>query len=920
MLTPNEIKQRAYAFMKDWEGETSERSWAQTFWNQFFNIWGMSPRRVGRFEKHVDTNRPGGGFIDLFWPGTLLVEHKTTGQDLDAAFRQALNYIDGLEDAELPRYILVCDFQSFHLYDGDQHWERVSSFMLDQLVNHLQEFDFMLGRERREYREEDPVNIEVAELMGKLHDELKEVGYEGHRLELLLVRIMFIFFADDTGIFNAKDHFLYYIESKTAEDGSDLGRTLAEIFEILNTPYDDRMRNLDPDLDQFVYLNGKLFEEHTQMAVFSRDMRTALLEAARYDWGKVSPAIFGSMFQSVMNADLRRNLGAHYTSEKNILKAVNGLFMDDLRGRFEKSKNRAGDLRRLLTEIRQISVFDPACGCGNFLIISYRELRHLELDIELRLRELRGEDPQQQSIDVTADIAQINVDQMYGIEIEEFPSQVAQVALWIMDHIMNTELSQRFGMHYARIPLTTSPNIACANALRMDWEVFAPKDKVKYVVGNPPFVGAKYMSDQQRQDIAVVCASIKNKGLLDYVTAWYLKASEYLRGTDTRSAFVSTNSITQGEQVGTLWGELLRRGLSIDFAHRTFKWKNAAKGVAGVHCVIIGFSYADVSPKYLYDYPDVSGEPVRNIVSTINPYLVDAPTLLITRRSKPLCGVPPMETGNKPIDNGNYLFTPEEKEAFITTEPASEPYFRRWIGGDEFINGTERYCLFLQDVPPATLKSMPKVLERVNAVRRYRAASKSPPTQALAEKPTAFHTSFRADSEYLALPEVSSERRKYIPIAYLTPEYLCSNKLRLVRNADRYLFGVLTSEMHMTWMREVSGRLKSDFTYSAKITYNNFPWPDKPTDKQIARVKDAAQKVLDVRVRYLHQGQNLADMYDPLFMPAELLHAHRTLDRAVDRAYRPQPFTTERNRMKFLFKLYRHYTEGIEIEVADDTK
>ena len=604
------------------------------------------------------------------------MEHKSRGKDLEAALKQALDYCSsgGLKDTELPRFIVVCDFALFVLVElatGER-----SEFPLEELHANLHRFNFILGYEQRTYKDEDPVNIEAAELMGKLHDELRRVGYEGHPLELFLVRLMFCFFADDTGIFQ-KDQFSDYIEARSRDDGSDLGQIIAEVFRVLETASEKRLRNLPEDLAAFAYVNGGLFEEAEDPPYFDASSRAILLRCARFNWSSVSPAIFGSLFQSVMDSSERRSLGAHYTSEKNILKTVHGLFLDELEEEIQSAVRRRNEkaLSALLERIAGIRILDPACGCGNFLILSYRELRRLEIRIHLELRKLSGEK------ELLLDVGEkrgITVDHIYGIELCEFPSQIARVALWIMDHLMNVELAATLGGYRPSIPLTTSATIVQGNALRIDWrEIVKPKE-LSYILGNPPFVGAKWMNEGQREDIAVSIGNVPNNGLIDFVGAWYIRATDYIKDTKIQCAFVSTNSITQGEQVGALWGWLIPQGVRINFAHRTFKWMNEAKGNAAVHCIIVGFALFDRPNKYIYDYETITSDPTARPAKNINPYLVDARDIWIGRRSDPICNVPEMVSGNKPIDDGNYLFTPEEKAAFLAKEPGAAPLFRQW--------------------------------------------------------------------------------------------------------------------------------------------------------------------------------------------------------------------------------------------------
>ena len=898
-LSWNEIKARAVAFSKRWADARNEDGEAKPFLIDFFEIFGITDKRVASFEHAVKKFGGDRGRIDLFWPGILLVEMKSRGKDLDRAYTQAMEYFPGIKERDLPRFVLVCDFARFRLHDLSTG--TVNEFELATLYKNVRLFGFMAGYTTQIIKPQDPINIKAAERMGRLHDQLKAIGYEGHALERYLVRLLFCLFAEDTSIFE-KRQFQDYIEQRTLDDGSDLAHHLNSLFYLLNTPLPRRLKNLDEQLAAFPYINGKLFETSLPPAGFDRAMRESLLDLCALDWSLIAPAIFGSLFQSIMDDKARRNLGAHYTSEENIQKLIKPLFLDALWAEFNKIKGNRNKLFEFHKKLRTLTFFDPACGCGNFLVITYRELRLLELEV-LRAAYSDG----QMALDVHQLIA-VDVDQFYGIEIEDFPAQIAQVALWLTDHQMNLRVSEEFGAYFVRIPLTHSATIVNGNALHLDWNEVLPAERCRFVLGNPPFVGAKFMSDAQREDTRAVFTDIDNAGLLDFVAAWYVKAARYMAGNPAiRTAFVSTNSITQGEQVGALWGWMLAQGIKIHFAHRTFSWSNEARGKAAVHCVIVGFGLGDVAERIIFEYEDIKGEAHAVKVANINPYLLDAPDVVLPRRSKPLCDVPKMGTGNKPIDGGNYLFTPEERAVFLAKEPAASPYFRRWLGGDEFLNNIERWYLWLGDCSPGQLRAMPEAMKRVQAVRETRLASKSAPTQKLAETPTRFHTEFIPTAPFLALPQVSSERRSFIPVAFLMPDALCGDKLRVVEDANLFHFGIMTSTMHMAWVRYTTGRLKSDFQYSALIVYNNFPWPT-PTDKHRTALETAAQAVLDARAA--HPGASLADLYDPLTMPPNLVRAHRKLDAAVDAAYGYKGATTDAARVAFLFARYQSLTQA----------
>ena len=893
-LSWNEIKSRAIAFSQEWEHETSEDAEAKSFWDGWFRVFGISRRRVATFEQSVKKADRKQGFIDLLWKGTILVEHKSRGKSLDKAMQQAKDYFPGLKEHELPKYILVSDFQKFRLYDLDT--DATTEFELKDFVQCVHLFGFIAGYEQRTYKDSDPVNIEAAELMGKLHDRLEEIGYNGHDLEVYLVRLLFCLFADDTGIFE-KGIFWEYLDLHTKSDGSDLAMHLASIFHVLNTPRARRLKNLDENLAQFPYINGKLFEEVLQPAAFDLKMREMLLEACALDWGKISPAIFGSMFQAVMNPKERRNLGAHYTSEKNIQKLIKPLFLDDLYLEFEKAKSSRGKLQALHTKIATLHFLDPACGCGNFLIITYRELRDLEILILLELNKSG------QLVTDISSIIQVDVDQFAGIEYDEFAVRVAEVAMWLIDHQMNIKVSNQFGQYFVRLPLTKAAKIVHGNSLRINWETVVAKEQLNFILGNPPFIGKAFQDNQQKLDMQLSFAGVSGAGVLDYVTAWYIKASQFIQNTNIYCAFVSTNSISQGEQVGILWQELYNRyKVKIYFAHRTFSCSNEAKGNAAVHCVIIGFGLKDIENKRIFDYADIKGEPTEKKAKNINPYLVEGNDLVILSRKNPISNVSRINFGSMPNDGGHLILTESEKEEFLKNEPDAKNWIRPYTEAQEFINGYSRYCLWLINIQPQVLKQLKNTNQRVELVRKIRNESSRESTKKLANFPTLFGENRQPETDYLLVPRVSSERRKYIPIGFIDKHIIGNDQVSLIPNATLYLFGILTSEMHMTWVRYVCGRLKSDFRYSNTIVYNNYPFPENISDKQKQKVEIAVQVVLDTRAKY--SDSSLADLYDPLTMPPDLVKAHQILDKAVDLCYRPQVFINELNRIEFLFSLY----------------
>jgi hypothetical protein len=721
-----------------------------------------------------------------------------------------------------------------------------------------------------------------------------------------LVRILFCLFAEDTTIFE-KQQFQDYIENRTAEDGSDLASKVQELFQVLNTAKDKRFKNLDEQLNDFPYVNGKLFEEILPMASFDSKMRQALLDCCYIDWSKISPAIFGSMFQSVMNPKERRNLGAHYTSESNILKLIKPLFLDELWAEFESLKGNKNKLPEFHKKISQLKFLDPACGCGNFLVITYRELRLLELEV------LRATYKSGQGVLDVSDIIWLDVDMMCGIEYEEFPARIAEVAMWLIDHQMNMQISNEFGQYFARLPLKKSAKIVHGNALRVDWEEVVSKDKLSFIIGNPPFIGKKEQNSSQKSDVEIIFKGIKGFGVMDYVACWYVKAAQLIQNTKTKVAFVSTNSISQGEQVNILWSLLFNHyKIKIHFAHQTFSWSNEAKGNAAVHCVIVGFANFDINDKRLFEYENIKGEPHELKVKNINPFLVESKDITVENRKSPICNVPEIIYGSFALDDGNYTLSELERNEIILANKNSEKLIKPFIGGRELLHSEKRFCLWLADAEPSEILNNSLIRERVELVRKWRSNSERGNTKKLAETPTLFAEVRQPKTNYLAFPTVSSVNRKYIPIAFLSPDIVASNQLYVLPNVELYHFGVLTSIMHMAWLKYICGRLKSDYRYSASIVYNNFPWPDNPSEKQTKTIEEKAQHVLDVRVSF--PTSSLADLYNPLTMPPALVKAHNELDKAVDAAYSKQVFTSEAKRMEFLFELYEKYTAGLFVK------
>lgn len=910
-LSWNEIRARAATFAKEWANDGYEKGQTQLFYRDFFEVFGVPVKRVASFEEPVKNLGDKRGYIDLFWKGVLLVEQKSVGRDLKKAKKQALDYFPGLRDVDLPRYILLSDFQSFELYDLEE--DEAVAFRLSDLPKNVEKLGFILGLQKRTFKDQDPVNIKASELVGKLHDALEEVGYVGHDLEQFLVRIVFCLFADDTGIFEPRDVFLDLLETRTREDGSDMGGWLAQLFQVLNTPEEKRAKNLDADLAKFPYVNGALFSSPLLIPSFDTGMRQRLIEAGRFDWSGISPAIFGSLFQSVMNSAERRAAGAHYTTEKNILKVIQPLFLDELRAEFERIRGRKDSRRRVelvnyQKRLGQLRFFDPACGCGNFLIIAYRELRALEIEVIRELRVYSAPEGQQE-LDA-AELSTVNVDQFYGIEIGEFPARIAETALWMMDHIMNSRLSLEFGQTYVRIPLRKSPHILHGDALETDWSEHLPPAQCSYVFGNPPFIGQSLQSKSQREQMAkVIDAQSGKAGSLDYVGAWFIKAGRYANGHTIPIGFVSTNSITQGEQVAQLWPILFERSrLEIAFAHRTFAWGSDARGKAHVHVVIIGLVRATASPKTkkLFSYADVNGEPVEGSIAAISPYLFDAsklanPHILVRDAASPLTPRPPMIYGSKPTDAGGLILSEEEKAELIRAYPKAKAYIKPLIGAKDAINGTHRYCLWLVDAPPTFIKATPPIYDRVKAVKAFRLASPKLPTQRDAQRAWEFAEIRHSGKPFIVVPAHTSEKRNYVPLAFYGGSEVAHNSCMFLSNASLADFAILNSSIHMSWLANIGGRIKSDYRYSIGLVYNTFPMP-LASAAQLKKLEPLAKAVLDARTT--HAGATLADLYDPDLMPSNLRKAHQALDRAVDELYRKSRFSSDSERVEHLLGLY----------------
>ena len=928
-----EIEDRATGFRKNWEKQKgTERQQAQRFVTEFLSVFGVANplENGGEFEHKCLKGTGHDGYIDYFLPQKIAVEMKTRGQNLTEAFEQLKNYVLHLEPNQIPELMLVCDFDKFELYHRTTA-EHVG-FRLKDIRKYIRHFANIAGYEtQRVYDDQFEVNVEAAIKMARIHDALKEFGYEGHELEVYLVRLLFCMFAEDTGIFPQFSFINYNQNSK--QDGADLSLRLHQLFEILDMPPEKRAKRamLAADLKQFAYVDGGLFHEILHTPDFNEKMRQTLIDCCAFDWSKISPAIFGSMFQGIMDPEQRREIGAHYTSEENILKVINPLFMDNLWAEFERVKATPKKLEAFHEKIAHLRILDPACGCGNFLITTYKELRRLELEI------IKMKYPSRQRLLDVSPLIKVSIEQFYGIEILDFPCEVARTGMWLVEHLMNREVGEWFGMAYADLPLKRSAHIYNENALSVDWLELLKDDReyteglrFDYIIGNPPYVGYSFRNKSQQEDMSLIMGE-QGKNL-DYVAAWFKKASDIMQNEYTRTAFVSTNSVTQGEQVAGIWEPIFKSGIQIEFGYETFKWTNEGRGKAAVHCVIIGFSKTKTENKTLFVHDDKTEKYKTLPANNINAYLVDAPNIFIEKRTKPICDVALMNKGSQPTDGGHLLMTKDEMEDLLSTDPDAKDYIREFLGSEEYINRIPRYCLWLQKADPKVLSKCPNVMKRIAAVKKMRLDSKKEATRKWAEQPMLFTENRQPTTNYIIVPSVSSETRKYIPMGFLSPDVIASNLVLTIPNASLYHFGILTSSVHMAWMRSVCGRLKSDYRYSATIVYNNFPWPDfngglgigsakKKTNessedyrKRIeARISLCAEEVL--RARDLYPDNSLAQLYNPLTMPPELYKAHKALDKAVMELYGYSSATSE---LEIVADLMVRYQKLVEAEKAKE--
>ena len=893
-----EMKNRSEWFIERYKDKSDEQSYAKLFWRDFFHIFGIDWIDVVVFEQAVKKFTGAQGFIDCFWKGKLIIEHKSRGKSLEKAFTQALGYLDTLSSEEKPRWVIVSDFEIIRV--TDLFTDKYTQIQLNELTDNLQMFNFIYeDTDSKKHEIQTELNIDASELMGQLYDSLKNDGYDGYELELFLVRLLFCVYAEDTGIFDPYQ-FTDYITNE--EDIVNIGTKIQMLFRILNQPEDQRQQSISDELKAFPYVNGKFFETPIVPPAFNGVMYNNLKKICNFDWSTISPAIFGSLFQSIIDPELRRELGAHYTSESNILKVVNSLFMNDLWEEFYKAKGKRQKLEVLWEKIGKLEFFDPACGCGNFLIVAYKELRLLEYEI---LSIILDEDKKQVRFD-SRSLSKIKLEHFHGIEIEEFPSLIAKLSMWLIQHQMDLKY-ETLDIIPKNLPLKSPSNIVIGNALKIDWEDIVTPSNNLFILGNPPFAGSSLQTDSQKEDLAYIFSDFEKYKNLDYVTAWYKKALDYIQGTTIEVGFVSTNSICQGESVGLLWGQLREKyDFFINFAHQSFKWSNEARNNAGVYVVIIGFSLIERSNKQLYVYDTPTAIPYSIKANKINSYLVDFEEVNISRINKPICDVPKMQWGVQPRDDGNLLLSSEERMILLKNEPESEKWIRPLASAKEFLNNKERYCLWLDGITPNELLNLPEIKKRVENVKTFRLKSKAESTRKFAEYPTLFVQRNNPKTDYILVPISTSENRDYIPISLVSKNVIPNNSVSLIPSDDKYIMGIIMSKMHMSWMSYVCGRLKGDFRYSATLVYNNFPFPQNIDDNRREDIISKVQKILNVRDEF--HNESLANLYNPLLMPPDLKKAHIKLDSSVDKSYRSEKFEDNLDRIKFLFDLYLEYT------------
>jgi len=903
-LVLTDIRTRAGAFVAEWrDAEGYERGEAQEFVRGLLAVFGISGRTAAVYEKRAQRASTGHrGYIDALISGTALVEMKSAGEDLVAAEAQALDYIESLTEHESPDFVITSDFKRFRLLDltAEPGQNELVEFPLHDLPAHVEDLMFLAGYRRAKFgsTEQEQASIHAAQLMATLYEHLESTGYDDHQASIFLIRTLFCLYADDAGLWE-RDLFSRYIEERTSEDGSDLGAQLSTLYQALNKPEDKRYGRDDDLIQAFPYVNGSVFGEAIDIPYFDRSSRELLLQAAYFNWSSISPAIFGSLFQAVKDKKARRGLGEHYTTETNILKLIRPLFLDELEERFTKARSKKADLERLLTHLGSIQFLDPACGCGNFLIIAYRELRALELRVHERLQEL---DPARAQLSLDAESrVHVKLSQFHGIEIEEWPATIARTAMFLVEHQANQAVNLTLGYAVPMLPLQDSASITIGNALRTEWTEVLPASANVVVMGNPPFLGHATRTPEQAQELRDVWQR-KDIGRLDYVTGWYRKALDFFGDAPGRFAFVSTNSITQGEPVPALFGPIFDAGWRIRFAHRTFAWSSEAPGAAAVHCTIVGFDREQKPAPRLFSYATPKGDPAEVTARLINGYLVEGPRVLVEQRRDILgIGLGPAVFGNMARDGGHRIVEPDQYDD-VMSDPIASKYIRPFIQARELIHNTPRWCLWLVDLNPADVARSKVLRDRLDAVRAFRSASRAPSTQGMSMTPHLFGQRSQPDVPYVCIPRHFSEERPFATVASFGPEVICGDANFKVEDPDGFLFAVLSSSMFIAWQRAVGGTLESRLRFSNTIVWNNLPLPEI-SEKLREQVIAGGQAVLEARA--LHPERSLAQHYAPLAMDPALLKAHRVLDGAVDRAFGARrKCTSEQDRQQVLFERY----------------
>lgn len=932
LLVPSDIRARVSAFVAEWrDADGYERGEAQGFVRDLLSAFGVSGRTAAFYEKKAQRSSTGRrGFIDALMPGRAIIEMKSAGESLEKAEAQALDYMDGLSEDEKPDYVITSDFKRFRLLSflAEPGKSDVLEFSLEDLPKHTDDLLFLAGYSKARFgsAEQEAASIKAAQLMAKLYEHLEKTGYDDHQASIFLIRTLFCLYADDSGLWGEQDLFSRWIEERTSEDGSDLGSQLAVLYQALDRPEEKRYGKNDDLLMAFPHVNGSVFGDDVDIPYFDRASRELLLQAANFNWSSISPAIFGSLFQAVKDKKARRGLGEHYTTETNILKVIRPLFLDELEERFTKAHAKKGELEKLLNHLGSLQFLDPACGCGNFLIIAYRELRALELRIHERLQQIESEGAAQKrdkrlsemgiqgdgrwergvQLSLGAeDLVKVKLSQFHGIELEEWPATIARTAMFLVEHQANQDMSRTIGYTAPMLPLQDSARITVGNALRTDWRDVLEPSSSTIVMGNPPFLGHYTRTEEQADDLREVWQR-RDIGYLDYVTGWYRKAIDFFGPTPAKFAFVSTNSVTQGEPVAALFEPIFSAGWRIRFAHRTFAWTSEAPGAAAVHCVIIGFDRERTPAPRLFNYVDVKGEASEGRAANINGYLIDGPHVTIERRSRPLAKeLPVVQFGSMPNDGGNLLV---DRDAFaeVEADPVASKYLRRFVGARELLHDTPRWCLWLENLDPQDPSDSPLLRSRIEAVRDYRLASRRAATSRLASTPALFGERRQPSVPYICIPRHFSELRDYPTVSHFNPDVIAGDANFTAEDSDGLLFGIMSSSMFLAWQRAAGGRIKSDLRFSATVVWNNLPLPSL-SEKARAQVITGGVAVLNARS--LHPERSLAEHYAPLAMDPALVKAHRTLDAAVDKAFGAKRLcSSERERQQILFERYAELT------------